>query len=453
MKKIILLAVAVMLFLCTSLTLTAGGKDKEEGPVSIRVIGLTDPGITAESELAKEFIAETGIEVIYETYDWSGFVEKTKLEFANPTGSYDILEYDALMSFALFPNDSLIPLKEFIDDPDLPDINVDGFVGRLVDFYGTWQGQVVGVPRSAANRIYAYRKDLFEDPKEKADFKKKYGYELKFPETWKQYRDVAEFFTRDTDGDGEIDFWGTGQGFSADGDGYDQFSDIFRSYNAIKDGKWFLDKDMKPIFNGKQGVEALELLVDIVQGGFVSPGYNDRLWVEETTEMGSGRVAMAGTYSELFATLLAEEYAGIRDRVGYAELPRMERKWTILSSMNYGISRGSKHPKEAYRYLTWLLSEKNDVRLVTETEGGKMPCRESSYENSTVRNYIPFAEVQAKTHSYADPWPQFVEFEEMMVYISIAVQEAIEGDKTAKQALDDAAAELYGVLEKAGYYD
>jgi multiple sugar transport system substrate-binding protein len=451
MKKLVVLSVAVAVFLCVPLFLSAGGK--EEGPVSIRVIGLTDPGITAESELAKEFTSETGIEVVYETYDWSGFVEKTKLEFANPTGSYDILEYDALMSFALFPNDSLIPLKEFIDDPDLPDINVDGFVGRLVDYYGTWKGQVVGVPRSAANRIYAYRKDLFEDPKEKANFRKKYGYELKFPETWKQYRDVAEFFTRDTNGDGEIDFWGTGQGFSADGDGYDQFSDIFRSYNPIKDGKWFLDKDMKPIFNGKQGVEALKLLVDIVQGGFVSPGYNDRLWVEETTEMGSGRVAMAGTYSELFTTLLAPEYAEIRDKVGYAELPRMERKWTILSSMNYGISRGSKHPKEAYRYLTWLLSEKNDVRLVTETEGGKMPCRESSYRNSTVRNYIPFAEVQAKTHSYADPWPQFVEFEEMMVYISIAVQEAIEGDKTAKQALDDAAAELYGVLEKAGYYN
>ena len=160
MKKLIVLAVAALL-LCAPFFVSAGGK--EEGPVSIRVLGLTDPGITAESELAKEFSSETGMEVIYETYDWSGFVEKIKLEFANPTGSYDILEYDALMSFALFPNDSLIPLKEFIDDPDLPDIDINGFVGRLVEYYGTWQGQVVGVPRSAANRIYAYRKDLFED--------------------------------------------------------------------------------------------------------------------------------------------------------------------------------------------------------------------------------------------------------------------------------------------------
>ena len=452
MKRKVVLFLACVLCMMVPFALFGAGKKGEE-VVSIRVLGLTDPGITAEDQLSKEFTEETGIEVVYETYEWSGFVEKIKLEFASPSGSYDILEYDALLSFALFPNDSLVPLEEFIEDPDLPDIDVDGFVGRLVDYYGTWQGKVVGVPRSAANRMYAYRKDLFEDPKEKADFKRKYGYELAFPKTWKQYRDVAEFFTRDTDGDGEIDLWGTGQGFSADGDGYDQFADIYRSYNAIKDGKWFLDKDMKPIFNGRQGVETLELLVDIVQGGFVSPGYNDRLWVEEATEIGSGRVAMAGTYSELFAALLAPEYDAIRDKIGYAELPRTERQWNLISSMNYGISRGSKHPEEAYRYLTWLLSEKNDVRLVTETEGGKMPCRESSYRNATVKNYIPFAAVQGQTHSYAEPWPQFVEFEEMMVILSIAVQEAISGKKSSKQALDDAAADLYSVLEKAGYYD
>jgi ABC-type glycerol-3-phosphate transport system substrate-binding protein len=40
----------------------------------------------------------------------------------------------------------------------------------------------------------------------------------------------------------------------------------------------------------------------------------------------------------------------------------------------------------------------------------------------------------------------------MMVGISIAVQEAIDGKKTSKQALDDAAQALYQKLENAGYY-
>ena len=33
-------------------------------------------------------------------------------------------------------------------------------------------------------------------PTEKANFKTKYGYDLDAPETWKQYYDIAEFFTR-----------------------------------------------------------------------------------------------------------------------------------------------------------------------------------------------------------------------------------------------------------------
>ena len=42
----------------------------------------------------------------------------------------------------------------------------------------------------------AYRKDWFEDAAEKTAFKVRYGYELAVPDTWDQFRDVAEFFTR-----------------------------------------------------------------------------------------------------------------------------------------------------------------------------------------------------------------------------------------------------------------
>ena len=43
---------------------------------------------------------------------------------------------------------------------------------------------------------WAYRKDWFEDPTEKAAFKKKYKRELAVPETWDDLKTIAEFFTR-----------------------------------------------------------------------------------------------------------------------------------------------------------------------------------------------------------------------------------------------------------------
>ena len=45
-----------------------------------------------------------------------------------------------------------------------------------------------------------YRKDLADDPKEKEGFKAKYGYELQPAQTWDQYRDLAEWFTRPEEG-------------------------------------------------------------------------------------------------------------------------------------------------------------------------------------------------------------------------------------------------------------
>src|SRR5690606_7855406 len=59
------------------------------------------------------------------------------------------------------------------------------------------------------SEILYYRTDLFSDAQNQADFESKYGYALVPPTTWEQYRDVAEFFTRDTDGDGNIDLYGT----------------------------------------------------------------------------------------------------------------------------------------------------------------------------------------------------------------------------------------------------
>ena len=58
------------------------------------------------------------------------------------------------------------------------------------------EGHVVGMPSNSAVMMMFYRKDLFENADEKAAFEDKYGYELAPAKTWKQYRDIAEFFDR-----------------------------------------------------------------------------------------------------------------------------------------------------------------------------------------------------------------------------------------------------------------
>jgi len=132
-----------------------------------------------------------------------------------------------------------VPLEPFIKDPKL------GTSASRVSSAAWWATTARGMGRWSAfpgappTGCTATAGTCSRTPRKRPPFKSKYGYELKFPETWQQFRDAAQFFTRDTNKDGKIDFWGVGNGFSADGDAYEAFSDIYRTFNAVKDGSGF----------------------------------------------------------------------------------------------------------------------------------------------------------------------------------------------------------------------
>jgi len=80
-------------------------------------------------------------------------------------------------------------LRNFLDPSDLA--KLDPHLKELVTMD---DGKVMAVPQYWNAPMYFYRKDLFDDPKNKSDFKAKYGYELGVPTTWDQLVDIADFF-------------------------------------------------------------------------------------------------------------------------------------------------------------------------------------------------------------------------------------------------------------------
>ncbi len=62
-------------------------------------------------------------------------------------------------------------------------------------------GNLYQLPDQQFANLYWFRYDWFNDEKNKADFKAKYGYDLGVPVNWSAYEDIAEFFTgREIDG-------------------------------------------------------------------------------------------------------------------------------------------------------------------------------------------------------------------------------------------------------------
>jgi len=415
----------------------------------IKVINLAAEPVWAEEEIDQEFEKQFGVKIIHETYDWEPFIHKVKLEIATGGSEYDLIEYYAVISKGVVQGGLFLPLEKYMKDPNLPDLDIDNFPPGIVRAYGSYEGKIVGIPRSVVCRGYAYRKDLFEDPDEQAKFMAGYGYELAFPKTWDQFGDVIQFFTRDTNGDGKIDFWGCSNGFDAGGAAFDMFEDMYITYNPIKDGGWFFDKKYNPIFNNEKAIHVLELLKEWTQAGYYSPGYLNRLWIDVCDDLGANRAAIGGTYMELFSKLLRPEYEDMVPKIDFAPDPIFDAERTIISAMMYAINKNSSLKEDAYRYLAWITSPKIDGRLVTDTKYVRMPCRVTTYQNPKVMAVIPWVKVSGEAILTAIPWPPFLE--ELMFELSPIIQGVLVDKLSPEEALNQATAKMEKIVERAKF--
>lgn len=179
----------------------AGGDATSSGDAK-SVTVLVEGGGKAELEpVAEAFTEETGTKVSLVELPYEGLFDRLASDFSSGAVSFDVAALDAvwLSGFA----DAVEPLDDMFTD----EVQADLFPALLEE--AQVDGAFVGMPVWTNAEILFYRKDLFEDPAQQAAFEKEYGYPLAPPTDWKQYLDVAAFFTQDTDGDGATDLYGT----------------------------------------------------------------------------------------------------------------------------------------------------------------------------------------------------------------------------------------------------
>ncbi|MBA4419629.1 MAG: sugar ABC transporter substrate-binding protein [Anaerolinea sp.] len=157
-------------------------------------------GHSLQQAIADKFTAETGIVVNFVEVPYQEVYDKLAAEMAAGGSAYDVATVDViwLPTFAPFAT----PLDDLYTD----EVKADIFPSLVADAQSN--GTFIGMPTWANAEVLYYQKSLFEDPAEQEAFKVKYNYDLKVPTTWQEFVDVAEFFTRDLDGDGTIDMYG-----------------------------------------------------------------------------------------------------------------------------------------------------------------------------------------------------------------------------------------------------
>ena len=375
--------------------------------------------------------------------------DKEMLELATRTGAYDLIQFNPAW-YGDFV-DYLTPIDDYIDEwnPGWEDIH-PGF-GEWQNTYGgtrytiTLDGDII---------MMYYRKDLFENAQEKAAFRAKYGHELRPPQTWEELTEVAEFFTRDTDGDGTIDFWGYADQAKR---GRSFYWYLLRYItNSSPNPNLFDPETMNPLINSAEAIEAMENYKECV--GLAPPGVLGWEWDELFNAFMKGKLAVSIHWPDEGKRVVELEQVVPGAKVGFALPPGTVKDGELYQrSMAFGgfvcgIPKDSKNPEAAYMVMWYMLGPEVSLSLVLDPGTGQDLFRRSHFESGVTKAFIPGEYLKTYDEAIGAMFPElripggFEYYDTLDFY----VQEALTGKLTSKAALDAAAKKWNDITKRMG---
>ena len=168
--------------------------------MEVNVLSETIPTHTYESEtLTKAFEEITGIKVNHQLLGEGEVVQAVQTQMQTNRNLYDAYINDSDLIGTHSRLQSAVNLTDWMGgegkDVTDPMLDVDDFIGK--SFTTGPDGKLWQLPDQQFANLYWFRKDWFDRPELKEQFKAKYGYELGVPINWSAYEDIAKFFTED----------------------------------------------------------------------------------------------------------------------------------------------------------------------------------------------------------------------------------------------------------------
>ncbi|TDD97774.1 ABC transporter substrate-binding protein [Flavobacterium cellulosilyticum] len=285
-----------------------------------------------------------------------------------------------------------------------------------------------GLPFHDGPECLIYRKDLFENPIEKENFKKQYGYELHPPKTWEEFIEIATFFNRSEDNlHGAV--------FANYPDGHNMVFDF--CLQLWTRGGSLLDSKNQIDINHTAAIEALDFYRQIVNNkNAVHPKSKEFGSVEAGMAFAKGEAAMAINWFGFASMCEVIEDSKIKGKVDIAELPHHKNHQT--ASLNvywlYTIGAGSKHQQLAYDFLRFATTAESDKLLTKE---GGIGCRKSTWNDPEINKTIPFYHKLGMLHQTALTLPQIPIWPKVAELIDQMVLKAIENDVPSSKLLEE----------------
>jgi multiple sugar transport system substrate-binding protein len=296
-----------------------------------------------------------------------------------------------------------------------------------------WKGHYYGVWLNTDVRLLLWNKEIFQkaglDPN-------------KPPRTWSQMISMAQQIQSKEPG-----VWGVGFPALAEENTADRWYPLL-----WMNGGDLLNKSWtKAAFNSPAGVKALQFLVDLVNKYKVTP--KDVLTqngddVESAVDSGHYAMQLVDAGGGFGDFKDAATAASFTSKFGDALPPICSGCKPSSGSGGYLliVNPASKYRDLAFQYISMVTNGKN--ALPFNIAKGTMPYRKSIVNKYTSLPGYPYFGVSAQAVKITHFAPYVPQYEKIVEQIYTAIQKAVAGQATAKQALDTAAAATNKLLAK-----
>ncbi len=394
-------------------SVSASGLPASAEDVTISVWSL-DRDIQPAPNLIKDFNAlNTGIKVEYRQIQFDDVVSEAMRAFSTGQAP-DIIAVDNPEHALFASRGAFLDLTDMIAKSDVVKVE-NYFPGPLASTM--WDGKNYGIPKATNTIALYYNKDMFRAKGLDPD---------KPPQTWNELLEAARKLT-----DPSANVYGLALSAKANEEGTFQFLPWAQMAGASYEN-----------INADGAVKALDTWKTIIDEKLASPDTLTRGQWDSTGTFNSGNAAMAISGPWELDRMIAEA----KFEWGVALLPVPEEgaeRSSAMGDFNWAIFASTTHPQEAFKVLEYFVSQ--DDRMFKDF--GQLPARSDIAIPETGEPKKDAAlKVFVEQLKYAKPRGPHPEWPKISKAIQDAIQAALTGQMSSKDALDQAAEKIKAVL-------
>ena len=396
-------------------------------------------------EIGNMFEKETGVKVTVVQEPWGSYFNKVSAEWAARGTGFDMVVGDSQWIGQAVTEGHYVDMTDFLTSTGIKDTVTEA----TLKYYGEYppgSGKYYAYPTEGDANGWAYRKDIVDNPAEKAAFKAKYGYEYTVPpKDYNMFLDMAQFFNRPDKG-----IYGAAVYTQKD---YDAITMGFQN-TLFTYGCYWRDDNYRVngVLNDKKCAESLEAYKKLYESG--PPGNTNAFFTEMNNYMIAGTATFAMNYFAFFPALVSQgANPDYYDKIGFFSNPPGPYGQQFASLGGQGTSINAyisdERKQAAFEFIKWFA--RDDIQMKWAELGG-YTCNKKALATQEFLAAAPYNAAFGETMGMVKDFYNIPEYGELLVPAQAILNDYVVGGVgTAQEALDKLAAEHETILKKYGY--